>query len=89
MHYSTGRITHTMHCCLGPAHNPHLCCRADYPVRNVQDGQTRDIWLQMSEGTFCRRTDGTDEPRVQSVCASCQDWLLLVLTGLSSCPDSP
>ncbi|CAL5221943.1 g4219 [Coccomyxa viridis] len=41
--------------------------RADYPVRNIQDGQTRDLWLQMSEGTFCRPTDGTDEPRVQSV----------------------
>ncbi len=58
-------------------------------MRNIQDGQTRDLWLQMSEGTFCRRTDGTDEPRVQSVYASRQDRLSLKLhIHLSSCTDA-
>ena len=42
-------------------------CRADYPVRRVQDGQKRDVWVQMHEGTMARHDGRSDEPAVQSM----------------------
>ena len=44
--------------------------RADYPVSQVADGQKREIWLEMHEGSPCQQQSPDDPeagPAVQSM----------------------
>lgn len=47
-------------------------CRADYPVRRIEDGQKRDVWLEMRDSSYCRRAEDEEEeaPVVQSMYGS-------------------